>query len=551
MKAWLVVIVVVVVVGAFLGIGASVWHSRTGAVVTRIERLAAAGAVAPYAPTDLAGLPAPVQRYFRAVLRDGQPLIGHARLRQSGSFLTNPAKNGWSRFTATEDMVPVPPGFVWDARIKLIPGLAIRVRDSFVDGQGSTYGTILGLKTLVRIEDTPEVAAAALQRYLAEAVWMPTALLPSSDVQWIAVDDSTARATLAAGDISVAVDFHFGPDSLVWSIDVPDRAREVNGVLVPTPWHGRWLSYEARGGMRIPLEGEVSWILPEGPQPYWRGRILDIEYDFREAARAAAPSAPFAVSFWSRSDTVRGRFFPAASAAPVGTLVLIPGWPGSTTDVLGLGALLSARGVNVLFFNPRGSYDSGGTASFPHTLEDIASCLGWVRRPEVAARLRIDPASLVIGGRSYGGGMALVYAARDTTVRRVISIAGNDFAELIREYRRNAAFADRFRAFLLSTLSPAGPVRFDMDADLKELSAHRDVYGLRENAPNLASRSILLIGGWQDTDVTVEEYLLPLYRALERAGAKDVTFLVYGTDHDFTNVREKMASDILDWIAGR
>ena len=49
-------------------------------------------------------------------------------------------------------------------------------------------------------------------------------------------------------------------------------------------------------GMRIPLAGEVEWILPEGPQPYWRGEILDIEYDLREtlheigAITVAAPT---------------------------------------------------------------------------------------------------------------------------------------------------------------------------------------------------------------------------------------------------------------------
>jgi hypothetical protein len=31
--------------------------------------------------------------------------------------------------------------------------------------------------------------------------------------------------------------------------------------------------------MRVPLEGEVSWMLPEGPKPYWRGRITVLAYE--------------------------------------------------------------------------------------------------------------------------------------------------------------------------------------------------------------------------------------------------------------------------------
>jgi len=31
--------------------------------------------------------------------------------------------------------------------------------------------------------------------------------------------------------------------------------------------------------MKIPLEGEVGWVLPEGYQPYWRGEILLATYE--------------------------------------------------------------------------------------------------------------------------------------------------------------------------------------------------------------------------------------------------------------------------------
>ena len=54
------------------------------------------------------------------------------------------------------------------------------------------------------------------------------------------------------------------------------------GAVVPTPWQGRMSNYEVHDGMRIPLEGEVAWVLPEGPAPYWRGRIISLNYEFAE-----------------------------------------------------------------------------------------------------------------------------------------------------------------------------------------------------------------------------------------------------------------------------
>ena len=260
---------------------------------------------------------------------------------------------------------------------------------------------------------------------------------------------------------------------------------------------------------------------------------------------------PVSIEFISEGACVRGRFFAAVGTAPATTLLLVPGWPGNPDDVIGLGALLAPRqGINVCMFNPRGLHLSEGIASFANTLQDIGTAWQWLRQADVQRRFAVDTTRLVLGGHSYGGGMAMAYAARDSSVRRVISIAGNDHGEFAREMQRNAALAEGIRRMLLSTLAPEGPARFDVEAGLKELFDRPDIYGLRENAANLADRSILLIGGWEDEEVTIDQYLLPLYRALKSVGAVKVTFLVYHIDHDFSNVnvRQRLASDIAGWL---
>ena len=257
---------------------------------------------------------------------------------------------------------------------------------------------------------------------------------------------------------------------------------------------------------------------------------------------------PVSVEFISEGACVRGRFFAAVGTTPATTLLLVPGWPGNPNDVLGLGALLPEQGINVCMFNPRGLHQSEGVSSHTNTLQDIGAALQWLRQADVQRRFEVDTTRLVLGGHSYGGGMAMAYAARDSSVRRVISIAGNDHGEFARELQRNTALAERIRHMLLSTRRPEGPARFDVEAGLSDLVDHQDVYGLRENAANLADRSILLIGGWEDEGVTVDQFLLPLYRALRGAGAAKVTFLVYHTGHDFGNVRQRLASDIAGWL---
>jgi hypothetical protein len=254
------------------------WQARSASLV---GQLTAAGSPASsvYSAEALGDLPAPVVRYFRTALRDGQPIIHQVRLEQEGEFLLK-APDGWRPFTAVQHIDPV--GFVWEARIRMIPGVPVLVRDGFVAGAGSMHASVLGLITMVSQEGTPEIASAALMRYLAEAVWCPTALLPSQGVRWSPVDDSTARATLSVGPITVSLDYQFGADGLVRGVYASDRGRDVNGRSVPTPWQGRWSEWGERDGMRIPLRGEVEWILPEGAQPYWRGRVTGISFALSE-----------------------------------------------------------------------------------------------------------------------------------------------------------------------------------------------------------------------------------------------------------------------------
>jgi dipeptidyl aminopeptidase/acylaminoacyl peptidase len=254
------------------------------------------------------------------------------------------------------------------------------------------------------------------------------------------------------------------------------------------------------------------------------------------------------VEFMNEGTCVRGRFFQPVGTTPVITLLLFPGWPGDPTDVLGLGALLAEQGTNVCMFNPRGLQQSEGIHSHANTQQDIEAALQWLKQADVQKRFGVDTTRLVLGGHCYGGGMAMAYAARDPSIRRLISIAGNDHGEFARETQRNAQFAENIRRGMLSTRAPEGPAKFDYDAGLKELVDHQNIYGLRENALILADRSILLIGGWEDDLVTVDQFLLPLYRALRGAGAAKVTFLVYHTDHEFSNVRQRLASDIANWL---
>lgn len=253
------------------------WSARTEALVERILGESHQGKSVRFDASALSGLPVPVQRYLRKVIPQGYPLVRRARLQQTGTFLMTPP-SGWQPFRAIHTVTAAPAGFVWDARIRLARGLDVRVRDAFVDGAGQMRASVAGVVTLADVHDTPDIATGALMRWLAESAWYPTALAPGQGVTWSAIDDSTARASIRAGRTTVSLDFHFGADSLVTRVYSAARGREVNGRSVPTPWQGRWSRYEWRASLLIPIAGEVEWLLPAGPQPYWRGELGKVEF---------------------------------------------------------------------------------------------------------------------------------------------------------------------------------------------------------------------------------------------------------------------------------
>jgi hypothetical protein len=253
------------------------WRHRTTTLRAAMRAACVSVTVPAYDRREIEALPPPVKRYFEAVLQDGQPIITSVRFTQEGQFRQDEHKETWQPFHATQFATMQPPGFDWDARIRMAPGIDVWVRDAYALGAGSLRASVLGLVTVADVHDTVESARGELMRYLAEAAWYPTALLPSQGVRWQAVDDACAGATLTEGTTTVTLQFRFGTDGLiaqVWAASRPRSATE------SAPWLCRFSGCEQRAGMHIPVRGDVAWQLPNGPLPYFRGRMTRIDYGF-------------------------------------------------------------------------------------------------------------------------------------------------------------------------------------------------------------------------------------------------------------------------------
>lgn len=276
---FLALAVVVFACAVTLAVAKAQWRVGTATAVARLHSAAPLTGPDRFDPAMLDGLPAPAARWLRAVIRDGAPLARRIVIRHEGEFRADSAGAAWAPFRSVQHFTARAPGFVWAADIRMAPLAHVYVRDELVAGQGAMRARLLGLVPVADAAGTPGLASGALHRWLGEAAWFPTALLPSPFLRWTAVDDSTAIATATDGGVRVSLTFRFGPDSLLRFVETPGRLRDVNGEPVPTPWRATLAHWHWRGDVRVPMRGEVAWGLPSGPWAYWRGRITEATYD--------------------------------------------------------------------------------------------------------------------------------------------------------------------------------------------------------------------------------------------------------------------------------
>jgi len=253
--------------------GSASWNRATGVAV---EQLAASSFAPALDAAKLDQLPPPVSRYFRKVLPDRQPMIRSAIATQDAEFFINGA---WRPLRATQHFRTSPPAFVWDARIEMAPLMTAFVRDSYIDGDGGMRAAMFGVLTLADQSGQRELNLGALQRFLGEAIWMPTALLPSDRVTWTPRDDRSALATLTDGPNSVALLFEFGEDGMVKSLS-GDRFKEASGTYSLQTWQIQCDEPRERDRVLIPMHCEVAWVTNGVREPYWRGRITSMTYDY-------------------------------------------------------------------------------------------------------------------------------------------------------------------------------------------------------------------------------------------------------------------------------
>jgi hypothetical protein len=275
---WLVFLLVLAVLAA-TSVVVSVNRLRFERNVAKEQGALLVSALSPPPLQGVRALPPPAARYKELAVGNHAP-VRALRMRHGGTFCMSPGAKpvpirGTQVFTAD------PPGFVWMGRVHVAPGVWIDARDMAIAGKGNMR---------VLLDDTLPIAdargesidQAATVRLLTEMPWFPTALFDERYVEWSAIDEDHARATLRLGDQEVSAVFEFGADGLP-ARAITERFTD-QGKL--RPWGGTYGAYRSVSGMLVPFEAQVTWQLEAGPFTYAHWLVETMEFQ-----GAAAPSS--------------------------------------------------------------------------------------------------------------------------------------------------------------------------------------------------------------------------------------------------------------------
>lgn len=233
---------------------------------------------------------------------------------------------------------------------------------------------------------------------------------------------------------------------------------------------------------------------------------------------------------------INGLEYVASGAGTHPTLVLCHGWPGNEKN-LDLAQAVRRAGWNAVTFNYRGSWGSPGEFHFAQVPEDAAAVIAWLRRPEVAAKLNVDPKRIAIAGHSMGGWATARVAAADPTLLGAILIAPADMGGLGKQKRDDVVKAAAANAETLVTTA-------QKMAD--ELIAQSNQFALAQTATGLAKLPLLVL----TSDDGLAESANSLVAAIRAEGSTRVQTQHFTTDHSWSDARLALASSVIEWLRG-
>ncbi|MFG2645006.1 alpha/beta fold hydrolase [Streptomyces sp. NPDC048370] len=285
----------------------------------------------------------------------------------------------------------------------------------------------------------------------------------------------------------------------------------------------------------LPVPPAVALSRIGAPQAAWEPLLAALRPGARAVTGAATAGLPddlaadiagfTQIAVWERATIRRedgvvldGGFWRHRDGNPRPLVVIPSAWGAPWQAFAILAFKLSLQGYDVLAYQPRGFFRSGGFIGVcgEEDWRDASAAIDWA-----TAQTGSAPTKVGFFGDSYGAGISCMAAAHDPRVEAVVALSGwSDLAACM--YGNDTRRIRAFQALLAATKNEAGEAIGHLDpatrALLDDFFVHRNMDAVTEwaavrspvtyvDAINARRVPILIGGHWHETLCPVEQTL--------------------------------------------
>jgi len=246
----------------------------------------------------------------------------------------------------------------------------------------------------------------------------------------------------------------------------------------------------------------------------------------------ASPAGSTELFIPSANSQLAGLIYRANGVQKHPTLLLLHGYPGNERN-LDMAQVVRAHGWNVIYFNYRGSWGSGGNFSFKNCVEDVVNVVSFCKKYQDS--LKIDTSNIVLFGHSMGGWVCLKALQQLPGIKKGFALStwniGEGFKNVSteKEMLRRANYAGSY--FVLNTSLK------DLFTPVLQDNAY---FNLSNDGNLLAGKQIIMLD-----EHPGNKQLADIFKNLNKSY---FNYDVWQTDHSFTNKRVSLINKVLEFL---
>jgi hypothetical protein len=233
-----------------------------------------------FEPPMVSGLPEPARRFFTFAIQPGAQLRTVVELTMTGEISLGTKDEPKYMPMKARQVLAAPDGLVWELEAGS-GAMRVSGSDGMVADRSWTRFWLLRCIPVTRAGGDRDHLRSSFGRVVAEAAfWSPAFLLPRAGVEWVRIDQDTARVTVTHGSLvqsaDVRVDANGQPVWVSmprWTNANPEKAWRVQ------PFGGELADFRMVSGYRVPFRVDGgNYFGTPAYFPFYRARVVEMRF---------------------------------------------------------------------------------------------------------------------------------------------------------------------------------------------------------------------------------------------------------------------------------